>query len=74
MAFFCHPHTLWFFENRTRKKLTLFSTAIDAVTSWDDIEERTKPIKARHVLNGIVKKKHGVARFDLVTQRALKNC
>ncbi|KZZ95711.1 hypothetical protein AAP_01387 [Ascosphaera apis ARSEF 7405] len=48
--------------------------AIDAVTSWDDIEERTKPIKARHVLNGIVKKKHGVARFDLVTQRALKNC
>ncbi|KAI5304655.1 hypothetical protein KEM56_006186 [Ascosphaera pollenicola] len=47
--------------------------AIDAVTSWDDIEERTKPMKAKHVLNGIVKKKMNVARFDLVTQRTMKD-
>ncbi|KAI5292611.1 hypothetical protein KEM52_006218 [Ascosphaera acerosa] len=45
----------------------------DAVTSWDDVEERTKSIRARHVLNGIVKKKHCVFRFDLVSQRTLKS-
>ncbi|KAI5285682.1 hypothetical protein KEM54_000380 [Ascosphaera aggregata] len=60
-------------ESALREVPILQGVTVDAVTSWDDIEERTKPIKAKHVLNGIVKKKHGVARFDLVTQRMLKN-